>query len=79
MAMGTMKLMGVDVLVQNFQRWGYPGWFLYVIGAVEVMGALGLVFERVRFQAAMILALAWSARSGCVLLSRTNKHSSSAA
>ena len=110
MAMGAMKLMGVDMLVQNFQRWGYPGWFLYAIGAVEVMGALGLVFERVRFQAAMVLSmllvgaivthlraceyvaammpamfmaltlpLAWSAKSGCMLLSCANKRSSNAA
>jgi putative oxidoreductase len=53
---GGTKLTGAQMHVENFTRWGYPAWFLYVTGLIEVVcaillwprqtrliGALGLV------------------------------------
>lgn len=40
---GAVKLVGVDEMVENFERWGYPQWFRLVTGLVEVTGALVLV------------------------------------
>lgn len=37
MAGGT-KLAGVEMHTENFARWGYPNWFKYVTGSVELMG-----------------------------------------
>ena len=42
MAGGT-KLLGIQMQVENFKRYGYPQWFRLVTGAVEVTGAVGMV------------------------------------
>jgi len=39
---GIDKLLGDMVAVAGFQAIGMPVWFMYVIGAGEVMGAIGL-------------------------------------
>lgn len=49
------KLMGKPEMVHNFERWGYPGWFLPVTGTVETLGALMLLVPRARFYGAMML------------------------
>ncbi len=54
---GGMKLMGPAEMVENFARWGYPAWFIYAIGAVELAGAVGLAWSRTRFYAAAGLSL----------------------
>jgi uncharacterized membrane protein YphA (DoxX/SURF4 family) len=45
---GGSKLAGVPEMVQNFARWGFPGWFIYLIGVLEVLGAVGLWVRPVR-------------------------------
>ena len=40
---GGQKLAGTEQMVSEFERYGYPGWFMYFTGAVEVTGALGLI------------------------------------
>lgn len=39
---GVTKLIGEAQAVEGFQRLGLPGWFRMFIGAVEVVGGLGL-------------------------------------
>jgi uncharacterized membrane protein YphA (DoxX/SURF4 family) len=43
---GGSKLTGAPALAENFARWGYPQWFLYVTGAIEVVAALLLLVPR---------------------------------
>ena len=50
---GGAKLAGLKQLADNFARWGYPGWFLYVTGVIEVACAIGLWVPRVRNLAAL--------------------------
>ena len=38
LAVGSMKLMGKEMEVEMFSKWGYPLWFMYFIGACEVAG-----------------------------------------
>jgi len=52
---GGLKLRGAPSQVDNFAHWGYAGWFLYVIGAVEAAGAMGLLVPRLAGFAAMLL------------------------
>lgn len=49
---GGMKLTGPEAMVANFARWGYPAWFLYFIGVVEVLAAISLVVPRLTAYAA---------------------------
>lgn len=52
---GGSKLMGAEMHVQNFQIWGYPGWFMYVTGTVEVLGAILVIIPKTRFYGAALL------------------------
>ena len=54
MAGGT-KLMGSEMHVENFARWGYPGWFMYVTGLVEVTAAILVLIPKTRFYGAALL------------------------
>ena len=49
------KLLGVEVAVQNFQRWGYPDGFHYLIGAVELIGAIMLLSPKYAGYGALLL------------------------
>ena len=54
-APGLAKLVGSGGWQRLFMGWGYPVWFSYVVGAVEVSGALGLLAPRLASYAAMLL------------------------
>lgn len=43
---GLTKLAGAEVPAIEFAIWGYPGWLLYVVGAMELGGALALWHPR---------------------------------
>lgn len=45
-------------MIANFERWGYPAWSMYLVGLVEVLGAVLLVFARTRFYGALVIAVA---------------------
>jgi putative oxidoreductase len=46
LAAGATKLAGMEVYIQNYQKWGIPLFFLYVVGASEVIFAIGLWIRR---------------------------------
>ena len=52
---GGTKLAGLPVQADNFARWGYPGWFMYAVGVVEVGGAVVLLIPRGAGFAALFL------------------------
>ncbi|MDO8826182.1 DoxX family protein [Methylophaga sp.] len=54
---GAAKLASLDFEIQAFERWGYPLWFMYFVGVVEVSGAVVLLFKQVRSLAAAGLGL----------------------
>ncbi|UCE64633.1 MAG: DoxX family protein [Nitrospirota bacterium] len=53
---GGSKLLNPDAHVEKFLNWGYPLWFLYVTGIIEVGGAIGLVCPAARFYSTLILS-----------------------
>ena len=63
---GGSKLAGASQHVEAFARWGYPGWFLYVVGACEIAGALLLVVPRTATFGAFVL--------GCLMLGAIGTH-----
>src|ERR1700738_4462576 len=52
---GAMKLISHPIEVQAFQSFGYPLWFLYVTGLLEVTGAILVLVPRVAFVGAGLL------------------------
>ena len=54
---GGMKMMSPDQVVQNFQSWGYPTGFHYIVGILEILGALGLLLVPYSRKAAIFLAV----------------------
>lgn len=55
LAAGGLKLHGGPKQVDNFAHWGYALWFLYVIGAVEIVGGIGLLIPRLAGFAVLLL------------------------
>jgi len=53
---GAAKLAGLPFEIEAFARWGYPLWFMYATGAIEVAGAVALLARRVSALAAAGLA-----------------------
>lgn len=48
-ASGSAKLLGLEFELEAFERWGYPLWFMYFTGVVEVIGGLVIWFKPLRF------------------------------
>lgn len=57
LASGGAKLAGLEFEVAAFARWGYPSWFMYFTGVVEVAGGIGLLIGRVAALAAASMVL----------------------
>jgi uncharacterized membrane protein YphA (DoxX/SURF4 family) len=53
---GGSKLVAPEMHFKDFQDWGYPIWFVFVVGVIEVVGALLLLIPLVRFYGALLLA-----------------------
>ena len=54
---GGSKLLNPDAHAENFAHWGYPLWFLYVTGIIEVGGAIGLFIPAIRLHATLLLSV----------------------
>ena len=50
-AEGLTKLIGLQFQADLFTKWGYPIWFMYLIGAFELAGAIGLLVPILRIYA----------------------------
>ena len=62
---GVPKLMGEAEVAANFERWGYPDWFLMLTGVLELLGAIGLLIPMTAGWAAsglvlVMLGAAWT-------------------
>ena len=49
------KLMGSPGVIEMFEGWGFPAGFHLVIGALELLGAIGLLIPRTAGYAALCL------------------------
>ena len=59
LAAGGQKLVGSEGQKKDFARFGYPAWFMYFTGAMEVTGAVGMF--------AGVFAPVWGALAGLLL------------
>ncbi|PUA36584.1 DoxX family protein [Paenibacillus elgii] len=53
----VLKLMGVQAMVEVFNKLGYPAWFRIVIGILEIAGAIALLIRSSSRYGAILLAL----------------------
>ncbi len=53
---GVDKLVGDPNQVRHFAEWGYPLWFLYLTGVIELGGGVSLFIPPVRFYGILILS-----------------------
>lgn len=52
---GGMKLAAMDFEVQGFAHFGYAPWFMYAVGALELVAGVALLFRRSAALAALVL------------------------
>ncbi len=57
LGVGVAKLIGAELAVETFRRFGFTMGFMYFIGAAEVAGAVGLFLPRLAPLAATGLVL----------------------
>lgn len=65
---GIAKLAGFEFEIEAFKRWGYSMEFMYLAGALEVAGAIGLIIPRLTTLAAACLAVFMSGAVGTHLI-----------
>ena len=56
LASGTAKLLALDFEIAAFERWGYPYWFMYLTGVLEVIGGMGMLIPTLGGITALALA-----------------------
>ena len=44
---GASKLTGNEMMAEAFANWGYAGWFMYVVGAVEIASVVAVLIPRI--------------------------------
>ena len=54
---GGAKLMGNHSQVKHFAQWGYPLWFLYLTGIIEVGGGICLFIPKAQFYGIVVLSI----------------------
>ena len=52
---GLTKFLGSAALLETFANWGYPAWFAYLIGGVELFAGALLLVPHLRVFGAFIL------------------------
>ena len=51
------KLIGAQVWIVKFMKWGYPKWFPIAIGSLELLGGILLLIPRVATYGACVLGV----------------------
>ena len=45
---GISKLIGAEMQIKNFESWGYPLWFRFPVGLIEIVLAIGILVPKFR-------------------------------
>lgn len=52
---GYNKVSGAELMIQTFESFSYPTWTMYLLGAVELLSAVGLLIPLTRTLASGVL------------------------
>ncbi|AOE50908.1 DoxX family protein [Kangiella sediminilitoris] len=53
---GSAKLMGLNFELEAFTRWGYPIWFMYLVGFIEIAAVVLLLIPKVSSIGSLVMA-----------------------
>jgi putative oxidoreductase len=70
LAAGISKLIALDSVVETFQGWGFPAWFRWLIGLVEMLAAVLVLIPATRELGAGLIALVMLGAVGTHVLAR---------
>ena len=45
---GITKILGVEMQIKNLESWGYPLWFRFPIGLIEILFAITILIPKYR-------------------------------
>lgn len=68
------NIFATEQIAADYARWGYPGWFHYLTGSLELITAMLLALISLRFWGAVLGAVLMVAASSTVLLHREYGH-----
>lgn len=71
---GLANLFASDQVRQDYQAWGYPAWFHYVTGVLELTTAALLAFPRTRLVGSTLGAFVMTAAAATVLVNAEYAH-----
>lgn len=71
---GFLNIFASPVVLDHYQRWGYPGWFHYVSGLLEWSSALLLALPLTRLAGSALAAIVMTAAAATVLLHGEYSH-----
>lgn len=55
LATGLLKLLGQPMVADQFKGWGYPRWFMYLTGGVEVSAAFLVLLPMTRLYGVLLI------------------------
>ncbi len=57
LGLGMLKLMSYPAIVEAFQKWGLPSWFMISLGALEIILSIAIFYKPTRRIAQLIAAI----------------------
>lgn len=70
-----MNLLGSDATTADYERWGYPTWFHYVTGVLELSAAGLLLFSKTRRHGAGLGGIVMAAAAITLIVNGEFAHS----
>ena len=71
---GLMNIFASPDIVADYESWGYPGWFHYVTGALELTAAALLILPGTRLAGGILASFVMAAAAGTVLANGEFSH-----
>jgi hypothetical protein len=57
LGVGMLKIVGYPTIAASFQKWNFPTIFMYVIGFIEVVLSISLLYKPSRFYSQILAAV----------------------
>ncbi|MWD27444.1 DoxX family protein [Aquicoccus sp. SCR17] len=65
---GSMNIFASEQVLEDYARWGYPGWFHFLTGALEWTSAVLIAIPATRLAGSVLAAAVMASAAGTVAL-----------